>query len=77
MEQFGAVGDGEALVQIYVEPNGIDAANATMQLRLSLTPSQALRGELVTAPNRNLILLVAHDKVTEESKSRPMNRHPP
>jgi Domain of unknown function (DUF4436) len=59
--QFGATGAGESQVRVYVEPVNVDALNDSMQVRVSLTPSRAFPGEQMTAPERDLALMVAHD----------------
>jgi Domain of unknown function (DUF4436) len=66
-QQFGAAA-GAAAVQIYVEPISIDAHNHSMQGDVSLTARRALREQLVTAPDRDLFLILTHGKTAQEIK---------
>jgi hypothetical protein len=64
--EFGASRAGEALVQIYIEPVAIDALNRAMQSRISLVVSRALTERSLTAPERDLILVITHGKTAHE-----------
>jgi hypothetical protein len=64
--EFGATGAEQPLVQIHMQPMSIDALNATVLMHVSLTPSAALRGELSSAPDRDLFLVVAHGNSAQE-----------
>jgi hypothetical protein len=63
--QFGAAAPA-AQVEIYIEALSIDPVNHEMQARVSLTPGPALRGDLATAPNRDLILVLSHGRAIQE-----------
>jgi hypothetical protein len=67
-QQFGATGTGEALVRISVQPISIDALNSVMQVRVTLAPGAALRGELVSAPHQDLLLVISHGQTAHETK---------
>jgi hypothetical protein len=70
-QQFGATGAGEALVRISVQPISIDALNSAMLVRVSLAPGPGLRGELVTAPRREPILVISHGQIAHETRIHP------
>ena len=63
---FSTVGKETEFVQLYIEAVSIDALDSSMQMRVSLTPSQALRGSLTTAPDRDLTLLITHGETIQE-----------
>lgn len=60
-QRFGAVGGGEPAAEVYLEPISIDAANDAMQVRAYLSPAESR-----DAADRDLTLLVTHDKTVEE-----------
>ncbi len=72
--QFGAVGSA-AQVEIYIEALSIDPLNQEMQTRISLTPGPSLRGDLATAPDRDLLLVLSHGRTVQEiriPKNKPV-----
>ncbi len=64
--RLGAAAADPAGVEAYVEALGIDPLNQSMQVRVSLTPGPSLRGDLATAPDRDLVLVVSHGKTIQE-----------
>ncbi len=64
--QFGATVPDQARLHIYLEALSIDPLNQSMQVRLSLTPGPSLRSDLVTAPDRDLVLAVTHGETVQE-----------
>jgi hypothetical protein len=63
---FGAADAVEPAGQVYFEPVGIDAFNDALQLRAYLMPSVAAGKNAHAASDRDLTLLVTHDKTVEE-----------
>jgi hypothetical protein len=66
--QFGAVGPVEPAGEVYLEPIDIDALNDSMQMRAYLSPSVSEANNANTVLERDLTLLVTHDKTVEEVK---------
>jgi hypothetical protein len=64
---FGAAGS-VAAARIYLEPLSIDAANEGMQLRAYLSPNLSDGKYARAGADRDLILLITHDKTVEEIK---------
>jgi Domain of unknown function (DUF4436) len=64
---FGAAGS-VAAAKIYLEPLSIDAANEGMQLRAYLSPNLSDGNYARAGADRDLILLITHDKTVEEIK---------
>ena len=64
---FGAIGPVEPAGEVYLEPIGIDAPNNAMEMRAYLSPSVSERNN-ATGSDRDLTLLVTHDKTVEEVK---------
>ena len=64
--EFGVGQGGEELVQVYIEPISIDALNHSMRGQVSLVASRALRGRSLTAPDRDLVLVITHGKTGHE-----------
>ena len=67
-QQFGIVGREKPAAQIYIEVLSIDALNDAMQMRVSLATSRAPRGQRPATPDRDLRLMITHDKTVEEIK---------
>ena len=65
-QEFGASQAGQELVQVYIEPISIDALSHSMRGHVSLVASRALRGRSLTAPDRNLVLVIIHGKTGHE-----------
>jgi hypothetical protein len=63
---FGAADSGAA-AEVYLEPLSIDAANEGMQLRAYLSPNLS-DGKNARGADRDLTLLITHDKTVEEIK---------
>ena len=63
---FSTVGKAKQFVQLYIEAVAVNVPDNSMQLRVSLTPSAALRGSLMTAPDRDLSLLITHGETIQE-----------
>lgn len=63
---FGAAETIEPAGEVYFEPVGIDAFDDAMQLRAYLMPSVGASEHAHVASNRDLTLLVTHDKTVEE-----------
>jgi len=64
----------DAVLRIYVEPISLDAVNQSMQLRISVAAG-GVGGEIATAPDRDLMLLIGHDQVVDSiaiSANRPV-----
>ena len=64
---FGA-SDSAAAAEVYLEPLSIDAANEGMQLRAFLSPSFSNGKYARAGADRDLTLLIIHDKTVEEIK---------
>jgi hypothetical protein len=64
---FGA-SDSAAAAEVYLEPLSIDAANEGMQLRAFLSPSLSNGKYARAGADRDLTLLIIHDKTVEEIK---------
>jgi Domain of unknown function (DUF4436) len=64
---FGAA-DSVAAAEVYLEPLSIDAANEGMQLRAWLSPNLSDGKYARAGADRDLTLLVTHDKTVEEIK---------
>ena len=64
--EFGASQAEEEMVQVYIEPISIDALNHSMRGHVSLVASRALRGRSLTAPERDLVLVITHGKTGHE-----------
>ncbi len=75
--QFGNVGAGKAVAQIYIEALSVDAVNYAMQMRVILASSRSPRGEGPEVPDRDLRLLISHDKTVEEIKIAANAHGPP
>ena len=71
---FGATGPVKPAAEVYLEPIGIDALNEAMQVRAHLSPSISESKNAQTASDRDLTLLVAHDKTVEEVKLAAADR---
>jgi hypothetical protein len=65
---FGATGPVKPAGEVYLEPIGIDALNEAMQMRADLSPSISESKNARTISDRDLILLLTHDKTVEEVK---------
>src|SRR5215472_15200791 len=65
---FGATGPVKPAGEVYLEPIGIDALNKAMQMRAYLSPSISESKNAHTGSDRDLTLLVTHDKTVEEVK---------
>jgi hypothetical protein len=63
---FGAIGPVEPAGEVYLEPIEIDALDDAMQMRAYLSPSVSANAN--TGSDRDLNLLVTHDKTVEEVK---------
>ena len=64
---FGA-SDSVAAAEVYLEPLSIDAANEGMQARAYLSPNLSNGENPRAGADRDLILLITHDKTVEEIK---------
>ena len=64
---FGAT-DSVAAAEVYLEPLSIDAANEGMQVRAYLSPNLSDGKNARAAADRDLTLLITHDKTVEEIK---------
>jgi hypothetical protein len=64
---FGAPDSGAA-AEVYLEPLSIDAANQGMQVRAYLSPNLSDGKSARAGADRDLTLLVTHDKTVEEIK---------
>jgi hypothetical protein len=64
--RFSNVGKESEFVQLYIEAVSVDAPGHSMQMRVTLTPSPAIRGLLITAPNRDLTLVLTHGETVQE-----------
>jgi Domain of unknown function (DUF4436) len=62
---FGAV---EPAGEVYLEPLSIDALDDAMRMRVYLSPGSTGSKDARAGSDRDLILLVTHDKVVEEVK---------
>lgn len=65
---FGAIGPVEPAGEVYLEPIEIDALNDAMQMRAYLSPSVSESNNANTGSDRDLTLMVTHDKTVEEVK---------
>ena len=65
---FSATDPVEPAAEVYFEPVGIDAFNDALQLRAYLMPNPAASKNAHAAADRDLTLLVSHDKTVEELK---------
>jgi len=65
---FGAIGPVKPAGEVYLEPIEIDALNDAMEMRAYLSPSILERNNANTGLDRDLTLLVTHDKTVEEVK---------
>lgn len=65
--RFGATDPVEPAGEVYLEPIGIDALNEAMQMRAYLSASIS-ESKNAHAADRDLTLLVSHDKTVEEVK---------
>jgi Domain of unknown function (DUF4436) len=63
---FGAEGPAEPAGEVYFETVGIDAFNDAMELRAYLMPGVTAGRDAHAASDRDLTLLVDHDKTVEE-----------
>jgi hypothetical protein len=64
---FGAA-DAVAAAEVYLEPLSIDATNKGMQLRAYLSPTLSEGKNARAGADRDLTLLITHDKTVEEIK---------
>lgn len=64
---FGA-SESSAAAEVYLEPLSIDAANEGMQLRAYLSPNLSDGKSARAGADRDLVLLVTHDRTVEEIK---------
>lgn len=67
-QHFGAADPVEPAGEVYLEPISIDALNDALQMRAYLMPSVSASKNAHAASDRDLTLLVAHDKTVEEVK---------
>jgi len=67
-ERMFGVADASAAGEIYLEPLSIDAANQGMQMRAYLSPSLWNSKNIRAGADRDLTLLVTHDRTVEELK---------
>ncbi len=65
---FGATSAVKPAAQVYIEPISIDAFNDAMQVRAYLEPSASSSSEDFAAADRELTLLITHDRTVEEIK---------
>src|SRR5215472_15423849 len=65
---FGSGQAEQALVQVFIEPINVNALNHSMQGNISLVVSPSLRERSLTAPDRDLILVIAHGRTGHEFK---------
>jgi hypothetical protein len=65
---FGATGPVEPVGEVYLEPIDIDAVNDSMEMRAYLSPRVSEGNNANTGSDRDLTLLVTHDKTVEEVK---------
>lgn len=73
-QSFGAAA-GEAHVRVYVQPITIDPVNDAMQMRISVTPQDAGKGESA-APDQDFVLTVRHGLETEKIQISPDQARP-
>lgn len=73
-QSFGAAA-GEAHVRVYVQPITIDPVNDAMQMRISVAPQNAGKGESA-APDQNFVLIVRHGLETEKIQMSPDQARP-
>jgi Domain of unknown function (DUF4436) len=64
---FGAA-DSVAAAEVYLEPLSVDATNEGMQLRAYLSPNLSDAKNARAGADRDLTLLITHDKTVEEMK---------
>ena len=67
-ERMFGVSDSAAAAKVYLEPASIDAANEGMQLRAYVSPSLSDGKYARAGADRDLTLLITHDKTVEEIK---------
>jgi Domain of unknown function (DUF4436) len=60
--------------EVYIYPIGIDALNEAMQVRATLEPTGLLNSDEHAAADRDLRLVVTHDKTVEEI-NLPADQH--
>ena len=65
---FGAADPVVPAGEVYLEPIGIDALNDAMQIRAYLSPRTSDSKNSHAGSDRDLTLLVSHDKTVEEIK---------
>ncbi len=65
---FGATDPVGPAGEVYLEPIGIDALNEAMQMRAYLSASTSESKNAHAASDRDLTLLVSHDKTVQEVK---------
>ena len=65
---FGAADPAQPAGEVYLGPIGIDAVNDAMQMRAYLMPSMSESKNARIGSDRDLTLLVTHDKTVEEVK---------
>jgi hypothetical protein len=65
---FGAADPAVPAGEVYLEPIGIDALNDAMQIRAYLSPRASDSKNSHAGSDRDLTLLVSHDKTVEEIK---------
>lgn len=63
---FGATGAMKPAAEVYIEPISIDAFNDAMQVRAYLEPSVSSSGEDLAPVDRDLTLMITHDRTVEE-----------
>lgn len=66
--EFGAAQAEEALVQVYIEPVSVNALNHSLHGNISVAVSRALRGQSLTTPDRDLVLVITHGRTAHEFK---------
>ena len=67
-QHFGAAGAIEPMGQVYVEPLSVDALNEEMQVRVYLSPSLSRAEDGYAVTDRDLTVIVTHDKIATEVK---------
>ena len=65
---FGAAGAVKPAGEVYLEPISIDPLNDAMQMRAYLSPSLTESKDARAGSDRDLTLLVTHDKTVDEVK---------
>ena len=66
--RFGAADSAAPAGEVYLEPVGVDALNDAMQMRAYLSPRPSDGMNAHAGADRDLILLVSHDRTVEEIK---------